>query len=249
MKGQKIYFASDVHLGFPGLKESLEREKLFVKWLDGIKNDAAMLFLVGDIFDFWFEYKRAIPKGFTRFLGKLSELCDSGIPVYFFTGNHDMWIFSYLPEETGITVVRKPMIKEINGKRFYIAHGDGLGTGDKTYKLLKWFFTGKFSQWLFARLHPNFGIKIAHTWSRHSRYSKETPPFSGEEKEKLIQHAKNYLETKNHIDYFIFGHRHIPMEIDLTGDSKLINLGDWVENFTFAVFDGKEVHLKNYISK
>lgn len=244
-KRKNIYFASDVHLGLPNYEKSLEREKLFVQWLDEIKNDAKEIILLGDIFDFWFEYKRAIPKGFTRFLGKLCELTDSGIPVHFFIGNHDMWIFDYLPKETGIILHKTPEIKTYNNKKFYLAHGDGMGPGDRSYKLLKKIFASRFSQWLFARFHPNIGIWIANSWSTHSRYSRETRPFEGEDKEWLILYSKDLLK-KEHFDYLVYGHRHYPLDLKLNESSRYINLGDWLGHFTYAVFDGEDMMLKNY---
>jgi len=244
-KKNKIYFASDVHLGLPDYKESLVREKRFVQWLDRIKHDAREIVLLGDIFDFWFEYKRAIPRGFTRFLGKLCELTDSGIPVHFFTGNHDMWIFDYLPEETGVILHKEPIVKEYYGKKFYLAHGDGLGPGDNSYKLLKKIFASRFSQWLFARFHPNVGIWIANTWSTHSRYSRETKPFEGEDKEWLILYSKKLLKSQD-FDYMVYGHRHLPMDLKIKENTRYINLGDWITNFTYAVFDGEKMELKKF---
>jgi len=241
----KIYFASDVHLGLPNYKESLTREKYFVRWLDSIKHDAREIVLLGDIFDFWFEYKRAIPRGFTRFLGKLCELTDSGIPVHFFTGNHDMWIFDYLPLETGIILHKEPVVKQYYNKEFFLAHGDGLGPGDNSYKLLKKIFASKFSQWLFARFHPNIGIWIANTWSTHSRYSRETKPFEGEDKEWLILYSKKLLKSED-FDFMVYGHRHLPMDLKLNERTRYINLGDWITNFTYAVFDGKKMELKKF---
>ncbi|MFO7843249.1 MAG: UDP-2,3-diacylglucosamine diphosphatase [Bacteroidales bacterium] len=241
----KIYFASDVHLGLPDYNESLVREKRFVQWLDRIKHDAREIVLLGDIFDFWFEYKRAIPRGFTRFLGKLCELTDSGIPVHFFTGNHDMWIFDYLPEETGVILHKEPIVKEYSGKKFYLAHGDGLGPGDNSYKLLKRVFASRFSQWLFARFHPNIGIWIANTWSTHSRYSRETKPFEGEDKEWLILYSKKLLKSQD-FDYMVYGHRHLPMDLKIKENTRYINLGDWITNFTYAVFDGEKMELKKF---
>ncbi|MBI5217677.1 MAG: UDP-2,3-diacylglucosamine diphosphatase [Bacteroidia bacterium] len=242
---KKIYFVSDLHLGLPSYEKSLEREKLFVAWLDEIKNDAGEIYLLGDIFDFWFEYKTVVPRGFTRLLGKIAELTDSGIHVYFFTGNHDIWVFDYLPRETGVTVVREPIVREWNGKKFYIAHGDGLGPFDRRYKVLKKIFTNRISHWLFARLHPNFGIGFAHLWSHKSREYQEFPTFKGEDKEWLIRYSKMLLQ-KEHFDYFIFGHRHVPVHIPLNDKSHFINLGDWLFNFTYAVFDGEKAELKKY---
>lgn len=244
-KGGKIYFASDVHLGLPNNKESLKREKLFVKWLDEIKDDAKEIYLLGDIFDFWFEYKRTIPKGFSRFLGKLCEITDSGIPVHFFTGNHDMWIFDYLPQETGVILHKEPVIKELSGKKFYLAHGDGFGPGDPLYKLLKKIFANRFFQWLFARFHPNIGMWIANSWSTHSRYSRETRPFEGEDKEWLILYSKELLK-KEQFDFMIYGHRHFPMDLKINETCQFINLGDWLSHFTYAEFDGNVLLLKKY---
>lgn len=244
----KIYFASDVHLGLPNYESSLKREKLFVQWLDEIKNDASEIYLLGDIFDFWFEYKRAIPRGFSRFLGKLCEITDSGIPVHFFTGNHDMWIFDYLPKETGIILHKKPLVKEFSGKKFYLAHGDGFGPGDPFYKILKKIFASRFSQWLFARFHPNIGIWIANSWSSHSRYSRETRPFEGENKEWLIIYSKELLK-KEHFDFMIYGHRHYPTDMVINKTTRYINLGDWLSHFTYAVFDGENFELRKYLEK
>ena len=245
-KKKHIYFASDFHLGAPDHEDSLVREKLLVQWLDEIKPRTEALFLLGDIFDFWFEYKKAVPKGFVRFLGKIAEFTDDGIPVHFFVGNHDMWIFDYLPKEIGIIVHREPYIMEYNEKRFYIAHGDGMGPGDKSYKLLKMIFRNRVSQWLFGRIHPNLGIWIARKWSHSSRLTNGEPDeFRGEENEMLAQYAREILEV-NFFNYFIFGHRHTPIDYNLTNESRYINLGDWVKHFTYAYFDGDDMHLRYY---
>lgn len=244
MKG-KIYFASDFHLGVPNREKSLEREKLIVQWLDEIKKDASEIYLMGDMFDFWFEYKNAVPKGFTRLLGKIAEICDSGIPVYLFTGNHDMWMFDYLQDELGVIIYRKPVIKEYNGKSFFLAHGDGLGPGDRGYKFIKKVFANKFLQWMFARIHPNTGIGIANFWSKTSRNSnKEEDKWKGDDNEYLVQFVKNTLK-KEHFDYFIFGHRHLPLQMQIA-DSVYINLGEWVNYSSYAVFDGEKLELKNF---
>jgi len=246
-KRKNIYFASDVHLGLPDYEKSRNREKLFVKWLDEIKNDAKAIYLLGDIFDFWFEYKKVVPRGFTRLLGKISEITDSGIPVHFFTGNHDLWIFDYLPKETGVIIHRNPVIAEFSGKKFFLAHGDGLGPYDKGYKLLKRIFTNKTIQWFFARLHPNVALMIAHSWSNKSRYSKgiEAEEFRGKDKEWLFLHAKELLE-QNHYDYLIFGHRHVAINIEIGEKSRFINLGDWITNYTYGMFDGEKFQLLKY---
>jgi len=245
--GKKIYFASDFHLGAPDAVTSLKREKLLVKWLDEIKTDAQEIYLVGDVFDFWFEYKTAVPKGFVRLLGKLAELADMGIVLHYFTGNHDMWVFDYLPSEIGLTIYRGVLEKEYNGKQFYIAHGDGLGPGDRGYKFIKKVFANPVCQWLFARLHPNFGIRMANFWSGKSRLhtGSSDEKFLGEEKEWLVIYSKDVLQKK-HIDYFIFGHRHLPLDISLGSKSKYINLGEWMNYASYAVFDGEKTELKYF---
>jgi len=242
---KKIYFASDFHLGVPDAESSLKREKLLVKWLEEIKDDAAEIYLVGDLFDFWFEYDTAVPRGFTRFLGKLAELSDSGIPIHIFTGNHDMWMFGYLEEELNISLHREPIIREYSGKKFYIGHGDGLGPGDHGFKLIKQVFANKVSQWLFAKLHPDWGIKLAQFWSGRSRDSNDDSKFLGEDGEWLVQYAKEKLGTE-HFDFFIFGHRHLPLYMSVGKESFYINLGDWISHNTYAVFDGEKLELKKY---
>jgi UDP-2,3-diacylglucosamine hydrolase len=244
--GQKIYFASDFHLGIPDYASSLEREKKIVRWLDTIKKDAAEIYLLGDVFDFWFEYRTVVPRGFVRLLGKIAELTDSGIPVHWFTGNHDMWIFNYIPKELNVMLHRAPIQKEYNGKKFYIAHGDGLGPGDHGYKFIKKVFASRVCQWLFARIHPNLGISIARYWSGKSRIAtgRNDEKYLGDEKEYLAVYSKIIL-TKEHFDYFIFGHRHLPLDKTF-GSSRYINLGDWVRYFTYAVFDGNELKLLKF---
>ncbi len=246
-QNKKIYFASDFHLGVPTYEISLEREKKIVRWLESIRHDASEIFLVGDIFDFWFEYKRAVPKGYTRLLGKLSEITDSGIPVHVFTGNHDMWIFDYLPSECGVKLYRAPIKREWNHKTFLIGHGDGLGPGDHGYKFIKKVFANKVCQWLFARLHPNFGIWLANSMSGYSRSTTgdKDRVFLGEDKEWLIIYCKEELK-KEPTDYFIFGHRHLAMEIDLNEKSKYINLGQWLSDSRYGVFDGSTLQLLTF---
>jgi UDP-2,3-diacylglucosamine hydrolase len=243
----KIYFAGDFHLGAPDAPRSLAREKMIVSWLEQIRHDAAEIYLLGDLFDFWFEYKHAVPRGFTRLLGKLSELTDSGIPVHVFTGNHDMWIFDYLPSECGIILHRKPIERVWNGKKFYIGHGDGLGPGDHGYKFIKKVFASKVCQWLFARLHPNFGIWLASRMSGYSRKSTgdKDLKFLGEENEWLVQYCKEVLQ-KQHFDYFIFGHRHLPLEISVGPTSTYFNAGDWLVHYTWLEWDDNKVSLKEY---
>jgi len=243
----KIYFASDFHLGTPNFTESLAREKKIVKWLNEVKKDATEIYLMGDIFDFWFEYKYTVPKGFTRFLGTIASIVDSGIPVHFFIGNHDMWMFDYLPQELGITIHRKQGIFKLGKKTFFLGHGDGLGPGDTNYKRIKKIFSNRFSQWLFARIHPNFSFSIANYWSRESRKKgKEPQTFLGEDKEWLVAYCKRKLEQHPQIDYFVFGHRHLPISHHITNKILYINTGDWLNHFTYAVFDGEQLELKKY---
>ncbi len=231
----------------PSREKSLEREKRVVRWLDEIKKDAAEIYLMGDLFDFWFEYRTVVPRGFTRLIGKLAEISDSGIPIHIFTGNHDMWIFGYLPEETGARIYRSPITKEINGKKFYLGHGDGLGPGDSGYKFIKKIFRSNVCQWLFARLHPNFGISLGHYFSRKSRIANgyKDEKYHGEKSEWLVVHCREIL-SKEHFDYFIFGHRHLPLDIKLSERSRYINLGEWVNYNTYAVFDGDELKLEAF---
>jgi UDP-2,3-diacylglucosamine hydrolase len=243
---KKIYFASDIHLGLYPYNKSREREKKFVRWLDEISKDAQELYLLGDVFDYWYEYRKVVPRGFVRTLAKLAEFHDLGIPVHFFTGNHDVWVFDYLPSETGVIVHRQPLITTLGEKKFFLDHGDGLGPGDFGYKFMKGMFDSKILQWMFSRIHPNGSISFAHWWSKKSRYSKGIfEEFKGEDKEFQVRFARNYLE-KEAIDYFIFGHRHIPMDIRLTESSRMINLGEWIFACTYAVFDGNELKLLKY---
>ena len=247
MEKKNTYFASDFHLGAPSCEESLVREKKIVKWLSNIQQDAKTIYLVGDIFDFWFEYKSSIPKGYTRFFGKIAELSDSGTEIIFFTGNHDMWMFDYLEKELLVKIIREKIEIEIEGKSFLIAHGDGLGPGDYGYKFIKKIFSNKLCIWMFARLHPNFGIGLANFFSRKSRsQSKNSDEFLGEDKEWLITYAKEKL-SKKHFDYFIFGHRHSPIDINLNENSRYINLGEWISHFTFAKFDGENLTLDKFL--
>ncbi len=244
---KNIYFASDFHLGVPTYEESRKREDRIVRWLSSIEKDAAEIYLVGDLFDFWFEYKHAIPKGFVRLQGKIAQLCDSGIPVHILIGNHDMWMFDYLPKELGVTMHREPIRKQYNGKEFLIGHGDGLGPGDHGYKFIKKVFENPLCQWLFARIHPNFGIGMANFWSGRSRKANREldEKFLGEDKEFLVVYSKEYLK-KEHIDYFVFGHRHLPLEIEVGENSMYINLGEWINYNTYGVFDGDEFKLEKF---
>lgn len=246
-KGKKIYFSSDNHLGAPTQAESLPREKVFVKWLDEIKHDAEAIFLLGDLFDFWFEYKTVVPKGFVRTLGKLAELSDSGIQIHFFVGNHDLWMHDYFETELNIPVYHDPKEFVFNNKHFFIGHGDGKGPGDKGYKRMKKVFANPFSKWLYRWLHPDIGVRLAQYLSVKNKLisGDEDAKFLGEEKEWLAQYSKRKLESK-HYDYFVFGHRHLPMEIQVGENSTYFNLGDWINHYTYGVFDGEKFELKNY---
>ncbi|MBS7332822.1 MAG: UDP-2,3-diacylglucosamine diphosphatase [Weeksellaceae bacterium] len=246
--GKKVYFSSDHHFGAPNEKESLVREKLFVQWLDEIQNDCGVLFLLGDLFDFWFEYKHVVPKGFVRILGKLAELSDRGIPIYFFVGNHDLWMKDYLEEQINAIVFRDKQDFIINGKEFFIVHGDGKGPGDVGYKRMKKVFTNKFCQFLFYLLHPDLAMWLGITASRKNKMisGDEDVHFLGIDNEWLIQYSERQLERK-HYDFLVYGHRHLPMEIDIK-KSKHINLGDWINYFTYGVFDGETFELKTYFS-
>ena len=247
--GKKIYFLSDFHLGAPDHESSLIREKRVVQFLDEIKKDAQIIFILGDLFDFWYEYKKVVPKGFVRILGKLAELTDTGIAIHFFVGNHDMWMNGYFEKELNIDVFYDPQEFEFNGKRFLIGHGDGLGPGDHRYKFMKKVFRNKFSQWLFGTLHPSAGIGLADYFSRKSRAATGSGDehFLGEDKEWLILYCKELLEKK-HFDFFIFGHRHLPIEFKLNDQSTYINLGDWIKYNSYAVFENENITLKYYES-
>jgi UDP-2,3-diacylglucosamine hydrolase len=246
-KGKKIYFASDFHLGAPSYEKSLIREKNIVSWLDHISHDAAEIFLVGDIFDFWFEYKRAIPKGFVRLQGKIAELTDKGISIHIFTGNHDMWIFDYFPKELGVELYREPIERSFFGKDYFIGHGDGLGPGDKGYKFLKKVFANKFCQWCFARLHPNFGIWLAEKSSKTSRAKtgQSDEVYHGDDNEWLVQFCIEKVKEKPY-DYLVFGHRHLPLEKPITDKSTYINLGEWINYCTYFEVSEEGESLKTW---
>jgi UDP-2,3-diacylglucosamine hydrolase len=244
---KKIYFLSDFHLGAPDAASSLVREKKVVAFLESIRHDADSIFIVGDIFDFWYEYTKVVPKGYVRLLGKLAELSDSGIPIHVFVGNHDMWMSGYFEKELNIPVYHQPKVFEWNGKRFFIGHGDGLGPADHGYKFIKKIFRNPVCRWLFGQLHPTWGIGLANYFSRKSREKTGASDevFMGGDNEWLIVYSKALLQ-KEHYDYFIFGHRHLPLDHPLTGNSRYINLGDWIRNFTYATFDGADMQLHKW---
>jgi UDP-2,3-diacylglucosamine hydrolase len=242
----KIYFISDVHLGAPALSNNHQRELRFARWLDSIDGDVQELYLMGDIFDFWWEYKKVVPRGFTRILGRIANLTDRGIPVYFFPGNHDLWVFDYLPSELGVSIIRNEIIREFGGKKFFLAHGDGLDVEDIGYNRLKKIFTNKKLQWLYSRLHPNFALHIAHQWSKSSRTAKfEKEEIFDINNDGICKFAQNFIKQEP-VDYFITGHRHQMVDILLNGKTRFVLLGDWIKNFSYGVFDGEKFELKRY---
>jgi UDP-2,3-diacylglucosamine hydrolase len=244
---KKLYFASDFHLGIPDAARSREREAKIVRWLESVEDSAHMIFLVGDIFDFWFEYKYVVPKGFVRLQGKLAELVDNGIPVVFFTGNHDMWMFRYFTDELSIPVLREPTTFAVNGKLLMVGHGDGLGPGDYKYKFLKKIFANPLCQWLFARVHPNLGMGIANAWSQGSRAAstkKGEERFMGDD-EWIWSYCKE-VEARQHHDFYVFGHRHLPLELAVGQSARYINLGEWLHHCTYASFDGETMRLEKF---
>ncbi|TDQ16463.1 UDP-2,3-diacylglucosamine hydrolase [Algoriphagus boseongensis] len=247
LKGKKIFFASDFHLGAPNTQESKIRERRIIRWLESISDEAAAIFLVGDIFDFWFEYKQVVPKGFIPFISKISQLRDRGIPILFFTGNHDLWMKDYFTQELGIPVYDHPIELVVEGKKILVGHGDGLGPGDQTYKMLKKVFTNSLAQWLFRWFHPDLGIRLAKTWSGYSRISnmeKNENHFLGED-EWLWQYCKE-VEKNIHHDLYIFGHRHLPLKLEVTKNSTYFNLGEWVSQNTFLELSSDNVELKTF---
>ncbi len=245
--GKKIFFLSDFHLGAPNRTQSLEREKIIVRFLSEIKQTAFAVFIIGDVFDFWYEYKKVVPRGYVRLLGKLAELTDSGVAVHFFVGNHDMWMRTYFQEELGIPVYFEQKDFQFNDRHFHLAHGDGLGPGDHKYKALKKVFRNPVCQWLFGLVPPQIGIGLADFFSRQSRAKTGTTEehFLGEEREWLIIYSRGILKQRK-VDYFVYGHRHLPMDYRLSEDSRYINLGDWIQYFTYAEFDGTEMSVRSY---
>jgi UDP-2,3-diacylglucosamine hydrolase len=244
--GKKAYFASDFHLGAPNFEKSLDREKKLVAWLDSIAPDCQYLFLVGDLFDFWFDYHDVVPKGFVRFLGKLADFSDRGVQIFLFTGNHDMWMFGYLEKEIGAKIYREAIEIQFDEYNMVVGHGDGLGPGDHTYKFLKQVFKNKICQWLFAFVHPRIGIGIAKKWSGHSRISNNRDDEFLGEKEFLWIYCKT-LEMSKHHDLYLFGHRHLPLDLEVGENSRYINLGEWINHCRFVEFDGKSAKFLSWV--
>ncbi|NDW09095.1 UDP-2,3-diacylglucosamine diphosphatase [Dysgonomonas sp. 520] len=257
---KKVYFISDVHLGSASHRKNYlkvrdnkdvgefeaehEVERKLCRWFDMVKADARAIYLMGDIFDFWFEYKKVVPRGFVRVLGKIAELCDCGIEIHFFVGNHDIWLTDYLSNECGVIVHSQPMVMEILDKKFFLAHGDGLGDKSKSFKMIRYIFHNKFCRFLFAGIHPRWALGLAHVWSNHSRETGDMYGYLGEEKEYLVKFAKEQLKLAPNINFFVFGHRHIILDLMLSQSSRVIILGDWITHFSYGVFDGKTFSME-----
>ncbi len=247
---KNIYFLSDAHLGSRALRHTRQQERRLVRFLDDIKEKAEAVYLLGDMFDFWFEYRMVVPRGFTRFLGKLSELTDSGVEVHYFAGNHDLWTWDYLVEECGVILHREPMTLSLADKTFYIGHGDGLGDPDPRFRFIRSIFHSPLCQWLFRWLHPDLGMRFGLNWAKHSRLAHGEggdPPYLGEDKEHLVLYAKDYLRSHPDVNYFLFGHRHIELDLMLSDQCRMVILGDWISQYTYAVFDGEHLYMENYV--
>lgn len=247
---KNIYFLSDAHLGSLAIDHGRTHERRLVRFLDDIKHKAAAVYLLGDMFDFWYEYRYVVPKGYTRFLGKLSELTDLGVEVHFFTGNHDIWMYGYLHDECGVIIHTKPLLTEIYGKLFYLAHGDGLGDPDRKFGFIRRVFHNPLCQRLFSGLHPRWGMWFGLHWAKHSRLKRggrTEPPYMGEAHEPLVLFTKQYMRTHQDIDYFIYGHRHIQLDLLLLHKSRMMIIGDWITQFSYVVFDGEHIFLEDYV--
>lgn len=247
---KNVYFLSDAHLGSLALKHRRTQERRLVRFLDSVKDKASAIYLLGDMFDFWYEYKYVVPKGYTRFLGKISELTDMGVEVHFFTGNHDIWAYEYLEKECGVILHKSAVTTEIGDKVFFLAHGDGLGDNDKKFKFISSVFHNRICQRMFSALHPRWGMSFGLNWAKHSRLKRVggvEPPYMGEDKEYLVLFSKEYIKTHKDIDYFLFGHRHIALDLILSKKSRMMILGDWIRLFTYAVYDGEHLFLEHYV--
>ncbi|HCC85797.1 MAG: hypothetical protein XD92_0516 [Proteiniphilum acetatigenes] len=243
---KKVYFFADAHLGSKSHADSLQTERKICRWLDAVKKDAAAIYLLGDIFDYWYEYKYVVPKGFTRVLGKLAEVTDAGVEVHFFIGNHDIWLTDYLSRECGMILHFEPLITVIYGKKFFLAHGDGLGDDSRSFHLLRKVFHSRILRKCFSAIHPRWTIPLAQGWSNSSRENGGLQPYLGEDREYLIRFAKEKLTAVPDINYFVFGHRHILLNLPIAEQSRVIMLGDWITYFSYAVFDGESVELKTF---
>ena len=248
--GKNVYFLSDAHLGSLAIPHGRTQERRLVRFLDSIKEKASAVYLLGDMFDFWNEYRYVVPKGYSSFLGKLSELTDNGVEVHFFVGNHDLWTYGYLEEECGVIVHKAPVTTEIYGKVFFLAHGDGLGDPDNKFKILRKLFHNRTCQRLLNFVHPRWGMALGLNWAKHSRLKRadgKEVPFMGEDKEFLVRFARDYKRSHPNIDYFLFGHRHIELDLPIDKSTRMLILGDWIWQFTYAVFDGEHLFLGEYV--
>lgn len=247
---KNVYFLSDAHLGSWAIPHARTQERRLVRFLDSIKHKASAVYLLGDMFDFWDEYRYVVPKGYTRFLGKVSELTDMGVEVHFFTGNHDLWTYGYLEQECGMIVHTRPVTTEIGDKVFFLAHGDGLGDPDNKFKLLRWLFHNRMCQKLLNAIHPRWGMWLGLSWAKHSRLKRDDgtePPYMGEDREHLVLFTKDYMKTHQDIDFFVYGHRHIELDLKLSRKSRMLILGDWISQFTYAMFDGEHLFIEEYV--
>jgi UDP-2,3-diacylglucosamine hydrolase len=246
---KKVYFISDCHFGVPNHEKSLVRERLFIQWLDEVKKDAQEIYIMGDLFEFWFEYKTVVQKGYVRLLGKLAEISDSGIPVYFFRGNHDVWAFDYLAKEINLQIIPDTLIRTFNHKTFFLGHGDGLGKGDNGYKFIKKVFRNKLNQWLFRWLHPDIGTAMGLFWSNKSRVANENTGLEIVNQaglDRLTGYCQQILRENPEIDYFVFGHIHKPNVINLNGKASYFSIGDWINYFSYLEFDGEKLEHKYF---
>lgn len=249
MSAKKVYFLSDAHLGSRAVSDSRGQERRLVRFLDSIRHEAAAIYLLGDMFDFWFEYRTVVPKGCTRFIGKIAELCDNGVEVHYFTGNHDLWMDGYLEAECGLTLHRADATVDIMGRRFYLSHGDGLDPTDRKFALLRRVFHNRLCRRLFALLHPRWGVDFGLAWAAHSRRKRkdgQEPPYRGEANESLVRFAKAHARTHADIDFYIFGHRHIALDLMLSRSTRMLILGDWITQYSYAVFDGERLVLDSF---
>ena len=246
---KNVYFLSDAHLGSLAIDHGRMQERRLVRFLDSIKEKAKAIYLLGDMFDFWNEYKYVVPKGYTRFLGKLSELTDMGVEVHFFTGNHDIWTYGYLEKECGLIVHTKPETTEIYDKVFYLAHGDGLGDHDRKFSLIRRIFHSRTCQWAFRHLLPaTIGIKFGQRWSESNRrrHERQNIGFLGENAEPLVLFAKQHAVQHPDIDFYVFGHRHIVLNLMLKNSSQVLIIGDFIREFSYATFDGDTMAIENF---
>ena len=247
---KNVYFISDAHLGSWAIDHKRMQERRLVRFLDDIKDKAQAVYMLGDMFDYWYEYKYVVPKGYTRFLGKVSELTDRGVEVHYFIGNHDIWMFGYLERECGVILHKEPMTVEIMGKEFFLAHGDGLGDPDRMFRFLRKIFHSRVCQFLFSLLPTRWSMHLGLSWAKKSMEDHRlagVDKYLGEDKEYQVIYAKEYLKSHPDINYFIFGHRHIELDLMLTRTCRLLIIGDWISQYTYAVFDGKQLTMSNYL--